>query len=87
MVMVVVVVTLCPADLQPCLCLQTLTGHTSSVHDIAWAPDMGRTFYMIATASKDKTLRIWKIRNGGIESNGQCNIARGEVAWAPHLHP
>jgi len=39
----------------------TLRGHTGIVHDVAWAPNMGRTSHHIATASKDKTVIIWRL--------------------------
>lgn len=39
----------------------TLTGHKGPIHDVAWAPNLGRSFYLIATASKDHTVRIWQI--------------------------
>eukprot|EP00743_Colponemidia_sp_Colp-15_P001728 GILK01001887.1.p1 GENE.GILK01001887.1~~GILK01001887.1.p1 ORF type:complete len:319 (-),score=44.64 GILK01001887.1:183-1139(-) len=38
-----------------------LVGHDDCIHDVAWAPNMGRTYHLIATASKDKTVRIWKL--------------------------
>ncbi|GAM17964.1 hypothetical protein SAMD00019534_011390, partial [Acytostelium subglobosum LB1] len=34
-----------------------------SIHDICWAPNMGRTYHLIATASKDHNVRIWKLTN------------------------
>jgi len=39
----------------------TLKGHTNTIHDVSWAPNMGRSSHHIATASKDKTLIIWKL--------------------------
>jgi nucleoporin SEH1 len=39
----------------------TLSGHIGAIHDIAWAPNMGRSYHMLATASKDKSVRIWKL--------------------------
>ena len=44
-----------------------LTGHSAGVNDISWAPSMGRSFYFIATASKDESVRIWKVAKGKIE--------------------
>jgi nucleoporin SEH1 len=38
-----------------------LTGHTGPIHDISWAPNMGRSYHLIASASKDGTARIWKL--------------------------
>lgn len=41
--------------------LHELKGHTDEVHSVAWAPNLGRSFHLVATASKDKTVRIWKL--------------------------
>lgn len=38
-----------------------LKGHTDAVHDVAWAPNMGRSYHLIATASKDRSFRIYKL--------------------------
>jgi WD40 repeat protein len=38
-----------------------LNGHAEEVHDVAWAPNLGRTYNLIATGSKDKTVRIWRL--------------------------
>lgn len=42
--------------------LAQLDGHSDHVHDVAWAPSMGRSFHRIATASRDNTIRIWQIK-------------------------
>jgi len=39
----------------------SLKDHTSTIHDVSWAPNMGRASHHIATASKDKTVRIWRL--------------------------
>ena len=36
-------------------------GHSDTVHDVAWAPDIGRSSHVIASCSKDRTLRVWNI--------------------------
>lgn len=38
-----------------------LPGHTQEVHDISWAPSMARSYQLIATASKDNIVRIYKL--------------------------
>ncbi|KAI9139772.1 WD40-repeat-containing domain protein [Paraphysoderma sedebokerense] len=40
---------------------EILEGHTDAVHDVSWAPNVGKTYQLIATASKDKHVRIYKI--------------------------
>ena len=40
----------------------SLVGHSESVLDVSWAPQLGRSYHVIATASKDHTLRIWKLK-------------------------
>jgi nucleoporin SEH1 len=39
-----------------------LAGHLDAIHDVSWAPNMGRSYHLIATASKDRTVRVWKLR-------------------------
>lgn len=43
-------------------CVLELDGHTGTVHDVAWAPNLGRTYHLVATACKDGVVRIFKIR-------------------------
>lgn len=38
-----------------------LDTHTGAVHDVAWAPSLGRSFHLIATASYDTFVRIFKL--------------------------
>ena len=38
---------------------ETLDGHTDWVRDVAWAPNIGLPRSYIATASQDRTVRIW----------------------------
>jgi len=37
-----------------------LEGHTSWVHDVAWAPNLGRRCEWLATACKDGKVRIYQ---------------------------
>jgi WD40 repeat protein len=39
----------------------TLTGHTDIVHHVDWAPQMGRGYHLIATACKDRKVRVFKV--------------------------
>ena len=36
----------------------TLDPHDGVVHDVAWAPVMGRSYHLIATASREKRFRV-----------------------------
>ncbi|RKO84567.1 WD40-repeat-containing domain protein, partial [Blyttiomyces helicus] len=40
---------------------EVLSGHGDLVCDVAWAPNMGRSYQLIATASKDHHVRIFKL--------------------------
>jgi nucleoporin SEH1 len=42
--------------------METLQGHSDLVTDVAWAPNLGRSFELIATASKDGHVRIYKLK-------------------------
>lgn len=40
---------------------EELPGHKNLVRGIAWAPTMGRSYHLIATACKDGHVRIFKL--------------------------
>ena len=37
-------------------------AHLERIHDLSWAPDMGRSYHLVATASRDRTVKVWAIR-------------------------
>ena len=41
--------------------MEELKGHKNLVRGIAWAPTMGRSYHLIATACKDGHVRIFKL--------------------------
>ncbi len=46
--------------------------HARSITDVAWAPHVGRSFHMLASASKDTKIVLWKLtidfnKEGGVE--------------------
>lgn len=43
----------------------SLVGHSDHIQDIAWAPNIGRNYDLIATASRDQTVKIWKVESTG----------------------
>jgi nucleoporin SEH1 len=50
--------------------LIVLEGHTGPILDVSWAPKLGRSYHLIASASQDKTIRIWKVKVG----NGEVKV-------------
>ena len=59
-----------------------LSGHTGSVHDVSWAATMGRPYHLLASASKDGTVRIWKVttREHGRKKQQQLAASGGSAA-------
>lgn len=41
--------------------INILEGHKNTIHSISWAPSLGRSIHLIATGSKDGTVRVWKL--------------------------
>jgi nucleoporin SEH1 len=42
-------------------------SHDDLIHDVCWAPSVGRSYQMIATGCKDKHVRIFKINEESLE--------------------
>lgn len=64
--------------------LAELSGHTDWVRDVAWSPTILSKSY-IASASQDKTVRIWTLAAGadpGGEGSWKCTVLNFEcVLW------
>ncbi|KAL1504465.1 hypothetical protein AB1Y20_010870 [Prymnesium parvum] len=52
-------------------------AHSDCVRDVSWAADAGRSYQLIATASRDQTVRVWTLQsvasagtNGGAAAAG-----------------
>ena len=43
------------------ICTGHLHGHTDTIHCVAWAPSIGKSYQTIATACKDGKVRIFKL--------------------------
>lgn len=67
-----------------------LGDHNNAVHDVAWAPAMGRSYHLIATASRESSFKIHELRrreDGSleyvsaqtVESTTKSNVWR--LAW------
>lgn len=39
-----------------------LPGHTKGVHDVAWAPNVGRSYHLIASAGTDNMLKVHRLK-------------------------
>jgi len=64
--------------------IKILKGHNGPINDVSWAPQMGKTKHLIASASKDKSIRIWSLKineeNSDIESEEiTCCMHASEV--------
>ncbi|GMF09580.1 unnamed protein product [Phytophthora lilii] len=58
-----------------------LVGHSDAIHDVCWAPNMGRSSHLLATASKDRTVRIWRLT---IQEDDHLQADVEEVARKHH---
>jgi protein transport protein SEC13 len=51
------------------------------VRDVAWAPTLLSTSY-IASASQDKTVRVWSLKGENVAAQWECAVLEFEaVAW------
>ncbi|OBZ84596.1 Nucleoporin SEH1 [Choanephora cucurbitarum] len=61
-----------------------LPGHTDLVHDVSWAPSMARSYQLIATASKDGMVRIFRLTEQTVPAQKpQQTVQRGRSAFSP----
>lgn len=56
---------------------ESLGGHSDAVCDVAWAPTMGRTYHLIASASKDGHVRIFKLSETN-HASGTTGLTTGQ---------
>ena len=53
--------------------------HPDVVHDVAWAPNIGRSFHLIATACRDGIVRIWRVKDDVASEPVEFNDHQAEV--------
>ena len=65
---------------------------TYAVTSVAWAPNCGRSFHLIATGSRDGHVRIWKLRPPPLNDNVLVDdddddegTLNGEEKWSAYL--
>ncbi|KAF4306624.1 putative protein transport protein sec13 protein [Botryosphaeria dothidea] len=61
-------------------CTSTLSGHGDWVRDVAWSPTVLSKAY-IASASQDKTVKIWTSTNPSLGDWQQTTLNFDAVAW------
>lgn len=59
--------------------VQDIPVVTSSVTSVSWAPSCGRSYHLIATGSRDGSVRIWKIQPGEELESGDGNGEDSEL--------
>eukprot|EP01103_Thecamoeba_quadrilineata_P013431 TRINITY_DN3732_c0_g1_i1.p1 TRINITY_DN3732_c0_g1~~TRINITY_DN3732_c0_g1_i1.p1 ORF type:complete len:314 (-),score=37.30 TRINITY_DN3732_c0_g1_i1:449-1390(-) len=42
--------------------IELLKGHQGEIYDVSWAPNLGRSYHLIASASKDTKVGVWKLQ-------------------------
>jgi len=57
-----------------------LNGHKGEILDVSWAPNLGRDCNIIATASRDRTVRLWRLPS----RLSPAKIEAHELAILPH---
>jgi nucleoporin SEH1 len=54
--------------------LQFAIPHPQPVHHVDWAPQMGRSFHLLATACKDRKLRVFKLTPGSTPDSAVTEV-------------
>ncbi|KAJ1986509.1 epoxide hydrolase, soluble (sEH) [Dimargaris cristalligena] len=67
---------------------EVLEGHTDIVHSISWAPQVGRSYHLVATACRDTYVRIYRVDtsySSDIVSGDSNDLVEEYEAAAPGL--
>eukprot|EP00041_Stephanoeca_diplocostata_P009142 m.139340 g.139340 ORF g.139340 m.139340 type:complete len:323 (+) comp17620_c0_seq3:92-1060(+) len=51
----------------------------TAINDVAFAPNMGRSYYLLAAACDDKSVRIWRIRTTDKDTSGTAARSKYEA--------
>jgi nucleoporin SEH1 len=51
----------------------------AAVNAVAWAPNLGRSYELLATASQDRTVRVWKMSGEVVEQVACFRDHKAEV--------
>ena len=54
--------------------LETLLGHSDLVTDVSWAPNLGRSYELIATACRDGHVRLFKLKEASMDSKKRYKV-------------
>lgn len=61
----------------------SLIGHTGGVNTLAWAPNLGRSGHLIASAGKDKVIRLWRVEFVAAGEGGAPKVDAQPLATLP----
>ena len=50
-----------------------LPGHTKGVYDVSWAPNVGRSYHLIASAGMDHMLKVHRLKRKQINSTSSSS--------------
>mmetsp|Transcript_28106 Transcript_28106/g.59055 ORF Transcript_28106/g.59055 Transcript_28106/m.59055 type:complete len:141 (-) Transcript_28106:23-445(-) len=60
-------------------------AHLDCVHDVSWAADVGRSYHLIATASRDKSAKLWHLKESdlgdSLHATCACELAHSSQVW------
>ncbi|KAJ1660118.1 epoxide hydrolase, soluble (sEH) [Dispira simplex] len=66
---------------------EVLSGHTDEIHSISWAPQVGRSYHLVATACKDQYVRIYRVdvSYGNLDLDGSKDLMEEYEAASANL--
>ena len=72
--------------------LADLEPHGHAVNDVAWAPNMGRSYHLIASAGQDQQLKVHRLARApdGLKAESASQLVRNLLAskaWQAATRP